>query len=159
MMLTKMVVSPGGILTIIIDRYRKLNTSNREYVDKLSQIFFKHCDYLGLSDESKQLTYSEFEEHYIVGMSAAAAVDNAGGISEQIFNALDINGDGYVTFDEWTAHYTAMGIPLEYARASFDAMDVNGDDKVSKDEFIDYHMEFYFSTENKLNSAILFGPI
>ena len=30
---------------------------------------------------------------------------------------------------------------------------------VTVDEFVDYHDEYYHTTENKLNCAVLYGPL
>ena len=110
---------------------------------------------LGLSDESARLSYDEFKEK---------AIDMAkSGILEQMFTAmfynLDLNGDGVVSFEEWTAHYICLGIDPAHARASFDAMDQNSDGKISTEDFVSFHYEYLFTAENKLGSAILYGPL
>ena len=71
----------------------------------------------------------------------------------------DMNEDGFISLEECTAHYQIAGLDTAHARASFDAMDTNHDGKIYEDEFVKYHMEYLFSTENKLNSAILYGPL
>ena len=38
-------------------------------------------------------------------------------------------------------------------------MDKDGGGKITKEEFLDYNSEFFHTTENKLNSAILYGPL
>ena len=53
----------------------------------------------------------------------------------------------------------ALNIDKAHARASFDAMDTNGDGKISKEEFVAYHVEFYYTAEDKLKSSILYGPL
>ena len=52
-----------------------------------------------------------------------------------------------------------VSIPVEHAKASFEAMDANHYGKISMQEFIDYHTEFFFSSEDKLNSSVLYGPV
>ena len=76
-----------------------------------------------------------------------------------MFNCLDINGDGVVSMNEWELHYKCMGIDPKHAKASFEAMDTNSNGVVSLEEFTAYHVEFFSSTDNKLNSAILYGPL
>ena len=71
-------------------------------------------------------------------------------IFSDMFSNLDMNGDGVITFNEWSAHYHCMGIDTAHARASFDGMDAKGDGKISKEDFVSYH---------KFNSKILFGPL
>ena len=67
--------------------------------------------------------------------------------------------DGVISFEEWKTHYQIMGIDLAYARASFDAMDTDKNGVISKEEFVSFHFEFYCTSEDKLGSSILHGPL
>ena len=144
---------------IIVERYKKFNTTRHDKWEKLSKIFLEHCDNIGLSDPSEELSYEEFEECWLRGMSMTTSLQNAKASFKEMFVSLDIDDNGFITFNEWNNHYMALGIPVMHAKISFDAMDVDKDGKITKDEFVKYHAEFFFSTENKLNSAILFGPL
>ena len=75
------------------------------------------------------------------------------------FEILDINGDGVIRLEEWKAHSAAVRVPPEWVEATFDAIDKDGDGKITKKEFIDYQLEFFFSIEDKLNSANHYGMI
>ncbi len=75
------------------------------------------------------------------------------------FKQVDINADGKISMEEWLVHNAAIKIGSETAKKSFEAMDTNGDGVVSAEEFNAYHYEFFFSTEDKLKSSILFGPL
>ena len=114
------------------------------------------CDSVELTDDTKQFTYEEFKTRH-------ANIDNLLEINNTLFrtmfNCLDINGDVVVSMNEWELHYKCMGIDPKHAKASFEAMDTNGDGVVSLEEFTAYHVEFFSSTDNKLNSAILYGPL
>ena len=50
---------------------------------------------------------------------------------DEMFDSIDMNGNGEISFTEWDVHYKSMTIPSEHARASFDAMDTNRDGIVS----------------------------
>ena len=73
------------------------------------------------------------------------------------FYSLDIGGDGFISFEDWTAHYdNILEADTAHAHASFNAMDTNqATTIISKDEFVKYHLDYYISTENTLNSAVL----
>ena len=73
-----------------------------------------------------------------------------------IFNILDLNDDGVISFEGWKAYYHCLKIDQAHARASFDAMDANSDGVVSKEGFVNFLFEYYFTDENKLGSAIPF---
>ena len=141
---------------LVMERYKKLGSSTPEHLEVLSMAqsdILKRC---GLSDESVRLSYDEFKEKLIDSFTKSGQYQP---MFEAGFRVLDMNGDGVISFEEWTAHYSCMGIDLAHARASFDAMDQNSDGKISMEEFINFHYEFFFTAENKLGSAILYGPL
>ena len=76
-----------------------------------------------------------------------------------MFDVIDANGDGLIDLDEWRVLYECRGIPVEYAKASFVAMDADHDGLISRKEFVDYQFEFTFTSEDKLKSSILYGPL
>ena len=153
-------VDKDGVITrkdfeIIAQRYKDLGVSG-EQLQNILESLMKMCDSFGLTDDTKQFTYEEFKRRH-------ANVDNhsekVNTIFRTMFNGLDINGDGVVSMKEWELHYKCMGLDPKYAKASFEAMDTNSDGEVSLEEFVAYHVEFFSTTENNLNSAILFGPL
>ena len=98
----------------------------------------------GLTDESVRLSYDEFKEKYIEDVMKGGSWKP---MFEAAFSYMDLNDDGVMSFDEWKALYTCVGIDLAYARPSFDAMDANSDGVVSKEEFMNFVYEFYCTGE------------
>ena len=146
-----------GVITrkdfeLIVQRYKDLGGISGE---QLQESIMKMCDFVGL-DDTKQFTYEEFKRHHANFDNHSKKINT---IFRTMFNGLDIDGEGVVSMKEWELHYRCMGLDPKYAKASFEAMDTNGDGVVSLEEFVAYNLEFYSSTENKLNSAILFGPL
>ena len=114
-------------------------------------------DTVGLTDDSKSFTYEEFEDIHI--KKIAEVKDQGAAVFHVIFSIIDTSGDGVISYKEWETHYKALNIDKAHARASFDAMDTNGNGKISKEEFVAYHVEFYYTAEDKLKSSILYGPL
>ena len=117
------------------------------------------CDFFGLVDESVKLTYSDFEDKWKGVVQERFERSTTVRMTASLFNILDINEDGFIFFEEWIAYHQIIGLDTAHAGASFDAIDTNHDQKISEDEFVTYQMEFYLTTENKLNSSILYGPL
>ena len=144
---------------LMIDRCGKLIASNPGHVERFAQYWRKICDSFGLVDESVKFSYSEFEDKWISAMKVLVGKGTIANMGASLFHILDIDGDGFISFEEWTVYYKISGIDTAHARASFDAMDSNHDQRVSEEEYVKYNMEYFFSNENKLNSAILYGPL
>ena len=138
------------------ERYKHtimFNPQKIELYSKLESEIFKRWNF---TDESVTLSYAEFKEKLIEDLSKGETFKP---FFEVVFNTLDLNDDGVISFEEWKAYYYVLGIDQAHARASFDAMDANSDGIVSKEEFINFVCEYYFTTDNKLGSAIMFGPL
>ena len=144
-----------GDFDLVTERYRKIAGKTPTKVDQLSESFSRYCDALGLVDESVQLSYEDFEERWKVMLANDMFQSNM----KNMFTCLDANDDGTISLDEWIIHNAAIDISAEHAKESFRAMDTDGDGKISMDEFVDFHVEYFQTAENKLNSAILFGPL
>jgi len=153
-------VDKDGFITradymIIIQRYRDMGSS-QEHLERLKHVFDALCNSLGLAGDSQRVTHDD-----IVANFGKSSVDIAhlAQVFDLMFDAMDSDGSDLLSFKEWVDYYRAVGIDTAYARASFDAMDTDGDGVVSKKEFYDYNKEYYYSTEDKLHSSIMFGPL
>ena len=140
---------------LILKKYEE--TMEKSKFESFSKNLLHFCNLWGLTDESVVQSYKEFEDHWLDQVSKNKQ-DHLK-LSNDIFRSLDTNRDGFIDLKEWTSHSVALGVPAECAKASFNAMDIDDDGKITMDEFVAYHAEFFYTTENKLNSAILFGPI
>ncbi len=140
---------------LVVQRYQEMGSSN-EHTKKLKDTFNKCCDEWGLTDSSVKFTIDEILDIHGKQLGEMKKLDS---MYSEMFDSVDMNGNGSISFEEWSNHYQSLGIDLKHARPSFDAMDFNGDNQVSRNEFITYHKEFFFSTEDKLNSSILYGPL
>lgn len=137
---------------LVVQRHRDIGTPEK-HIKILEEKFKKLCESWGLTDRSMRFTIAEMLDKYCVQASERINV------FWDLFESVDVNGNGEISFDEWVTHYKVMGIDSKHARPSFDAMDFNGDGTVSREEFVDYHKEFFQSNEDKLKSSILYGPL
>ena len=142
---------------LVVERYKKSAGGTTDKIEKLSKVMSSFCDKIGLGD-TVVLSYEEFEQRWQAAM-AQDQDDINNKLFKTMFVCLDANGDDIIDINEWKMHNAAMGIPPGYAQDSFNAMDKDGDGKITMDEFVNYHVEYLFTTENKLNSVILYGPL
>ena len=148
-------ISPADF-DAIVARYSQLSTATTEQIEGLKKAFGAYWEGF---DDSTKLNYNEFMEKSVGYLLNLPTDEIPSKIWLEMFENLDINKDGVISFQEWCAHYKGIGVDVAHARASFDAMDTNKDGKISKDEFVAYHKEFYLTAEDKLHSSILFGPL
>lgn len=139
---------------LVIDWYKKCPTSTPEKYEIVKNVMFSFWERAGIVDPKVKLSFEEVEELW----KDQVLQDLHKELFKPMFEILDANGDGHISLSEWEDYYTSLGIPTEFAQDSFRAMDTNHDEKVTMDEFIAYNIEYYHSDENKLNSAILYGP-
>ncbi len=135
--------------------FSEIEGIKKDKVDAYRRHIEELCEMHGLTDPFKGLSYNEAKR------ATAKLADDPNKIEmfTFMFNLLDMNQDGNISFDDWQICYRCIGANTAFAKASFEAMDTDGDGSVSLDEFRAYHCEFFFSTENTLNSGILYGPL
>ena len=138
----------------MVEGFRK-NYGNSDKVKKMSLQLLRHCKKIGFIDDSVEMTYENYKQRWL----AVTEREEYRSILQAMFEIIDINGDGTISFEEWKKYTEAVRIPSDRARATFDAIDKDGDETITKKEFIDYQLEFFFSTEDKLKSGNLYGLI
>ena len=131
--------------------------ASEEAKRKLSEAIYAISDSLGLTDHTKSLTYDEIVKSWVdnVVEGKGFAVD----AYDMAFRVIDRDGNGSISLEEWEFHNKALNISAEHARAPFEAMDTNQDGKISHEEFVAYHFEYFHTSEDKLHSSILHGPL
>ena len=139
----------------IVDYYKKHSGAPTEKIEALSKNFSTYCDKNGLVDDSAALSIEEFKQRWF----DSARESTFTGRFTAMFKCVDANDDKIIDLAEWKFHNAALRISPEHAQDSFNAIDRDGDGKITEDEFVNYHFEYFYSTENKLKSAILFGPL
>ena len=74
---------------IMVLRYKQFETTRPDKWEKLSKLFLQHCDDIGLSDPNEELTYEEFKERWMAGISNTKSLLNAKEATKQMFSILD----------------------------------------------------------------------
>ena len=142
---------------LVVQRYREMGSSE-EHLKIISSSFENGYEKWGLVDENTALTYEEFGKNFAREMEKISK-DVGGTLFSGMFQVIDTDANGTISFKEWVEYYKALGVDPCHARASFDAMDTNGDNDVSMEEFVAYNKEFFFSAEDTLHSSIMYGPL
>ena len=153
-------VDKDGFITrhdfdLIVQHYKDAG-SPPEHIKEMEKSFKVMYKIWGVPEDRK-MTLEEFEKNYADGIVETHA--NADEFFLNMFKQIDINGDGMISVREWQVHNAAIRIDSESAKKSFEAMDTNHDGVISKEEFVAFHKEFFFTTEDKLKSSLLFGPL
>lgn len=75
------------------------------------------------------------------------------------FQAVDNDGSGEISVDEFKLYFKCLGLSDEAAMASFSAIDINSDGRLSKKEFVKLGREFFLSEDEGHPSKLFFGPL
>ena len=117
---------------MILRQWWKDSAKFTEIQKRYSEQLFRHCDKIGLVDDSVEMTYEEYKQHWL----AVTELGEYKKMFQIAFEILDINGDDVIRLEEWKAHSAAVRVPPEWVEATFDAIDKDGDGKITKKEFI-----------------------
>lgn len=142
---------------MIIQRYKDMGISE-SHSKKLHSHYNELCKILGIADGVTKLTYEQVRANFAKA-GAKSNFTELAKIASAHFELIDTDENGEISFKEWVDFYKAMGIDTVHARPSFDAMDTNHHGVISGEEFAAYFTEFFFTTEDKLKSSIMFGPL
>ncbi|MEU2256819.1 EF-hand domain-containing protein [Nocardia xishanensis] len=52
------------------------------------------------------------------------------------FDAMDIDGDGYIDREEFIQHYGDQVRDIDILMSRFDEVDIDGDGRISREEFL-----------------------
>ena len=142
----------------IADDHKSMGLTEHCYKDLVKE-YETISDALGLTDYSKALPLEEATENWMKKLETTNLDPSLEKTRFRImFNNVDIDRNGVISYDEWVNHCKAYGVK-DHAETSFKAMDTNGDGTVSQEEFSAFIYEFFYTTDNDLHSSILYGPL
>ena len=69
------------------------------------------------------------------------------GVAHQVIDAVDDDGDGALTLNNWRSFYTAFQITDTSPDEVFKRLDLNGDGKLTRDEALTTVRHFFYSED------------
>uniref|UniRef100_A0A0P4WIN3 EF-hand domain-containing protein n=1 Tax=Scylla olivacea TaxID=85551 RepID=A0A0P4WIN3_SCYOL len=75
------------------------------------------------------------------------------------FKAVDRDGSGEISIEEFKMFYACLGLSEEAAAQSFAAIDLNGDGRLTMKEFVKLGREFFLSEDENRPSKLFWGPL
>lgn len=140
-------------------RYKeKMKMATNEQILRCKIMLEVESRSLGLVDNSTLLSLDGY-----IGKWMERARSGFYGIKhfEEIFRVIDLDAEGYIYYYQLYLFYRTMAYDVNVEDISniFDAMDRDRDKIVSMSDFVFYHREYFYTTENSLNSSILYGPL
>lgn len=84
-------------------------------------------------------------------------VNIAASYNLKLFDCIDTNGDGEISWKEFLAFIKPLGVTEEGAKVAFEMIDENGDGILSKDELSVACARYYFDKETTKYSQF-YGP-
>ena len=77
-----------------------------------------------------------------------------------VFNCLDSNKDGFISYDEWLIYMRLLNFgSTEEMKQIFDTLDTNDDGKLSREEFHQVSKSFWLNAPGADTTDIMYGPI
>ena len=78
-----------------------------------------------------------------------------------IFDAIDLNGDGHISMEEFKIYFQVLAPTMSEAdkERSFKLIDVNGNGEISREEFLQASFEYLHGVKETELSKVFYGPL
>ncbi len=128
----------------------ELTQSVMSYWESLAQ----HAD----ADHDGKVELQEWLTHWGHIVSSQEMIDQlVGGYGQTVLSVYDRDGDGKLSYEDFSAYYLGHQIPEENCKIAFEKMDADGDSYVDNDEFYQTAMQFFTSDDVESPGNYLFG--
>ena len=129
-------------------------TDRPEQIEKLRKSTVDITDALGLGEGVKidKKQFVELLAAFVVGEKAKIAKGEVTLVEKHnvaLFDVVDRNNDGNITWEEYKSVMEASGFDEAAARAAFDMLDKNKNGKVDRKELASADMNFWTGLEEK----------
>jgi Ca2+-binding EF-hand superfamily protein len=108
-------------------------------------------------DGDNAVTFDEFAEAYAAFRKSSHAREQDVGMTTLLFAAIDTNGDGRISAQEYAAYLKPMDVSAAEAEAAFLHLDRNGDGFISADELATASWEYWNSEDRSAPGNWFFG--
>ncbi|CAH1773325.1 unnamed protein product [Owenia fusiformis] len=143
------------------DRFIHVGDMNEKSADNVIEFFrdlTKRTSYNPVVEIVNVTSLSEQIEGLWRAKSNPAALKSLGQIYIHMFQIIDVNAKGFLTFDEYLVFWNAFDLDKRFARMQFDFIDTNQDGKISEEEFVKAHEDYLVNTnDDTLNR--FYGPL
>ncbi|RMI47273.1 calcium-binding protein [Actinomadura harenae] len=128
----------------------------RDAFEKWWQVLLAYGD----TDGDGRITRPEFLTLMLANVTSPEHFGEAVlAIADALMRALDTNGDGVLSHDEYVRMYSELGVPPKHSRDAFRRLDRDGSGSISHEEFRTAITEFYLSEDMDAPGNWLIGPI
>ena len=133
-----------------------------EQIAKLRELMNEQCDAIGLV-EGMKANKEKFKEVGAVFAVAEAARFAKGELTlmqktfHALFDVLDKNSNGYLSFDEYKVLMEACDAGEDEARAAFNLLDKDKNGRIDRKEYAASALKFFTQLDNQDTDG-LFGP-
>jgi Ca2+-binding EF-hand superfamily protein len=117
-------------------------------------------EYWGGADANNdgKVTAQEFIDSMTRVLGDEAMLKGVGGPLHIMFKAIDANGSGGISANEYEAFFKNIGVDTSLAAASFAIIDTDGSGSISAEEFVTMGTEFFIGDDASHPSRTFWGP-
>jgi Ca2+-binding EF-hand superfamily protein len=120
---------------------------------KLWEAYAKPAD----KDGDNVVSFDEFAQAHAAFLQTPNAREQGVGVNAAVFAALDTNGDGRLSLQEYAAFLKPLGVSTSEAETAFRHLDRDGDGFISDEELAEDWWEYWNSEDRSAPGNWFFG--
>ncbi len=147
---------------LIAKRMVEYGNLSKDKADKVFEIFREMAVLIGCGTPGDKISVQEATKYAHEQLLTLPEEKWKPKINETVgglFHAVDTNGDGVISVDEFAVYYMSVGLSREESKRSFDIIDADKNGEISYEEFMKAAEDFYRGTEETELSKAFFGPL
>ena len=118
----------------------------KDKADKVYEIFREMANLIGCGKPGDKISVKEAIQYVHEQLLTLPEDQWKPKINETVgglFHAVDINGDGVISVDEFAVYYMAVGLTRQESKKSFEIIDADKNGEISYEEFMNAAEDFY----------------